>query len=152
MNSKYATTWPYLWRTHFKTSLIMNDKRCTQKQNKLWKEFSGSSTPHRNCFFFYSLKVHVLQIWFFRSSGKRDTTPIRCSSGVWHLTGFVARTSSICYFTTDWSLICYGSSIVYQFHVTFGRLLKVWTPLNGRHSHRPQSRLLLYLQCPRDYS
>lgn len=30
-------------KNHFKMSLIMNEKRCAQKQNKLYKEFSGSS-------------------------------------------------------------------------------------------------------------
>lgn len=30
-------------KNHFKMSLIMNEKRCAQKQNKLYKEFSGNS-------------------------------------------------------------------------------------------------------------
>lgn len=74
MNSKYATTWPYLWRTHCKTSLIMNDKRCTQKQNKLWKEFSGSSTPQRNCFFFYSWK-YMYYKYDFSDRAVNETQP-----------------------------------------------------------------------------
>lgn len=33
----------YNMKNHFKMSLIMNEKRCAQKQNKLYKEFSGNS-------------------------------------------------------------------------------------------------------------
>lgn len=45
MNSKYLVCYDMtiFMKNYFKMSLIMNEKRCAQKQNKLYKEFSGSS-------------------------------------------------------------------------------------------------------------